>query len=744
MTKYSIIILALLTLVWGVEGISDATNLTAPLTNESVKIEEVYAPSSSLIFQEWTAIAAPTTTADRLCHATVYAPINDKIYMIGGNPTGTAGSYQSLCQQYDPVTNIWTDREPMTTARGWVYGSYVRGKIYVIGGLGNAGVTAVNEEYDIALNTWTTKAPRPTAMGCDLEVVWRDSLIYVMGGWNGVSGGSGSTTVDIYNPFTNTWSVGTALPMNADMGTAAIIGDTIYITNAVNRQGSSSFWWSILCKGAINPANPLQITWIPGPTFPQPTLDAGTAVLGGNIYWLGGFITTTTVTNHCWKYEPSSNTISTVVPYPQIIARCNYMVSRPSANELYVMAGDAGGNWAAPNNYYYKISYTLPAANDVGVNTIVSPFGSHRINTTMTPVAQVKNFGTNAQTNFQVVCSILGPGGGMRYTDTLTVASLTSGATTNVNFTSWTPTIEETLTVMMKTTLASDENPANDRKTETVLIGDWLLTEGFNGTTWPPTGWQVIILQGTHNWERRTSNANPTCTPYEGEAMASYQADDEQIRGANARLISPPLTLGTTPVICSLKFFMYHDNRYPPGSFFGPDSVRVEYSLDGTNFTRVVAFCRYSPTNGWVAHSVNLGTFSGTVYIGLLAWCDYGNNMNIDYARMFSYYIPGIEEASSNNLPKITSLSASNPNPITNGLAKISFTISEPAKASLKIYDASGRMVRTLVNSKLDKGVYNLTWNGTDDNNNAVAEGIYFYTLKTDNHNSTKKLVMMR
>jgi flagellar hook assembly protein FlgD len=118
--------------------------------------------------------------------------------------------------------------------------------------------------------------------------------------------------------------------------------------------------------------------------------------------------------------------------------------------------------------------------------------------------------------------------------------------------------------------------------------------------------------------------------------------------------------------------------------------------------------------------------------------------MNIDYARMFSYYLPGIEEASSNNLPKITSLSTSNPNPITNGLAKISFTISEPTKASLKIYDASGRMVKTLVNSKLDKGVYNLTWNGTDDDNNAVAEGIYFYTLKTDNYNSTKKLVMMR
>jgi flagellar hook assembly protein FlgD len=84
------------------------------------------------------------------------------------------------------------------------------------------------------------------------------------------------------------------------------------------------------------------------------------------------------------------------------------------------------------------------------------------------------------------------------------------------------------------------------------------------------------------------------------------------------------------------------------------------------------------------------------------------------------------------------------PNPVTNGLAHISFSIAEPTKASLNIYDASGRLVRTLLNSKLNAGNYNLSWNGTDDHNNNVAEGIYFYTLTTDNNNFTKKLVFTR
>ncbi|MBS4016050.1 MAG: T9SS type A sorting domain-containing protein, partial [Candidatus Latescibacteria bacterium] len=78
------------------------------------------------------------------------------------------------------------------------------------------------------------------------------------------------------------------------------------------------------------------------------------------------------------------------------------------------------------------------------------------------------------------------------------------------------------------------------------------------------------------------------------------------------------------------------------------------------------------------------------------------------------------------------------------GNALISFNIAKPTQASLRIYDASGRIIRTLVNGHYNTGTYNLTWNGRDDNNRKVAEGVYFYTLETENHTSTKKLVLTR
>ncbi|MBS4016052.1 MAG: T9SS type A sorting domain-containing protein [Candidatus Latescibacteria bacterium] len=91
-----------------------------------------------------------------------------------------------------------------------------------------------------------------------------------------------------------------------------------------------------------------------------------------------------------------------------------------------------------------------------------------------------------------------------------------------------------------------------------------------------------------------------------------------------------------------------------------------------------------------------------------------------------------------------TMLLAAKPNPVSQGMTNISFSIASPAKVGLKIYDASGRLIKTLINSSLEKGVYNYLWNGRDEQNRAVAEGIYFYTLQTDDYRATKKLILTR
>jgi flagellar hook assembly protein FlgD len=89
----------------------------------------------------------------------------------------------------------------------------------------------------------------------------------------------------------------------------------------------------------------------------------------------------------------------------------------------------------------------------------------------------------------------------------------------------------------------------------------------------------------------------------------------------------------------------------------------------------------------------------------------------------------GITEENTNTITR-TALYAPKPNPVANGMAHISFMIATPSKTSLKVYNASGRLIKTLVNEKLTNGTYNYIWNGTDNNSREVADGIYFYINK--------------
>ncbi len=83
------------------------------------------------------------------------------------------------------------------------------------------------------------------------------------------------------------------------------------------------------------------------------------------------------------------------------------------------------------------------------------------------------------------------------------------------------------------------------------------------------------------------------------------------------------------------------------------------------------------------------------------------------------------------------------PNPFS-GSTKISFAIAKNAPVSLKIYDISGKLVKTLVNANLKPGVYTYTWDGLDNHGRSVPAGVYFYRFDAKNYSSTKKLLLLR
>ncbi|MBL0385939.1 S8 family serine peptidase [Tumebacillus sp. ITR2] len=89
--------------------------------------------------------------------------------------------------------------------------------------------------------------------------------------------------------------------------------------------------------------------------------------------------------------------------------------------------------------------------------------------------------------------------------------------------------------------------------------------------------------------------------------------------------------------------------------------------------------------------------------------------------------------------PSITAVSDT-PDPFkVTGTANstIAYTLSEESTVDIKIYDASGTLVRTLQNAKLPSGAKTVAWNGKNDAGTLVADGIYTYKINaTDSFNN--------
>lgn len=83
------------------------------------------------------------------------------------------------------------------------------------------------------------------------------------------------------------------------------------------------------------------------------------------------------------------------------------------------------------------------------------------------------------------------------------------------------------------------------------------------------------------------------------------------------------------------------------------------------------------------------------------------------------------------------------PNPFSHN-AEIVFDLNEETFVQLSIYDISGRVLRTLNNRTLSKGMQRYSWNGQDEQGNPVSNGLYFVVLKTNNEISRSSLILER
>ena len=99
----------------------------------------------------------------------------------------------------------------------------------------------------------------------------------------------------------------------------------------------------------------------------------------------------------------------------------------------------------------------------------------------------------------------------------------------------------------------------------------------------------------------------------------------------------------------------------------------------------------------------------------------------------------------SSEIPVQYELSQNYPNPF-NPVTNIRFSIPKEGFVTLKVFDITGKEVRTLVNEDLHAGKYNVDFSGTD-----LASGVYFYRINvrqagssTSGFSDVKKMILVK
>jgi hypothetical protein len=90
------------------------------------------------------------------------------------------------------------------------------------------------------------------------------------------------------------------------------------------------------------------------------------------------------------------------------------------------------------------------------------------------------------------------------------------------------------------------------------------------------------------------------------------------------------------------------------------------------------------------------------------------------------------------------SVSQNHPNPF-NPVTTISYSVREAGPIAIRVHDAAGRVVRTLLDTELGAGTAgSVVWDGTGDNGERCASGVYFYSVDTVGGIDTRKMVMLK
>ena len=94
-------------------------------------------------------------------------------------------------------------------------------------------------------------------------------------------------------------------------------------------------------------------------------------------------------------------------------------------------------------------------------------------------------------------------------------------------------------------------------------------------------------------------------------------------------------------------------------------------------------------------------------------------------------------------LPTTYALSQNYPNPFNAGTV-ISFEVPRRSVGGLKVYNAIGEEMATLIEGRLEPGLHTINWDGVGTSGVHLPSGVYFYRLLAEGSSVARKMILLR
>jgi hypothetical protein len=167
----------------------------------------------------------------------------------------------------------------------------------------------------------------------------------------------------------------------------------------------------------------------------------------------------------------------------------------------------------------------------------------------------------------------------------------------------------------------------------------------------------------------------------------------------------------------------------------------VSTALAGTDTVRVddlaVNEFGYAAIRGNVIDVTGIVRFSGTAPFRRLQprnWSEPANGGDIRSTTGVTDAAPGAFR---------TALLQNQPNPF-NPTTRIEFTMERAGKATVRVFDVTGKRVRTVFSGDAKAGPNSVVWDGRDERGHSVGSGVYLYRLLSGDVVQTRKMMLLK